>query len=175
MSGVSFSTRGPVPGKKCLQIRTPTKSYYEIWDRSYLCWPHDGIYKFKWLTHAPTAEERANCLEWSEPRDPTWGRNRYFLCATKDRKPIGRFFFKISVTFYSCFFCFPFSFLNRQRKRFGLQQIKALAISMCTCVYVCVRVFAFFPGKYNLSKCCDWKLIRQKGYLALPFVYESKF
>ncbi|XP_027036187.1 uncharacterized protein LOC113664759 [Pocillopora damicornis] len=85
---LSFSTRGPVPGKKCLQIRTPTKSYYEIWDRSYLCWPHDGIYKFKWLTHAPTAEERANCLEWSEPRDPTWGRNRYFLCATKDRKPI---------------------------------------------------------------------------------------
>ena len=44
------------------------------------------------------------------------------------------------------FFGFPSPFLNRQRKRFGLQQIKALAISMSTFVYVCVRVFAFFPA-----------------------------
>lgn len=85
---LSFSGRGPVPGKKCIQLRIPTKSHYESWARSYFCWPHDGIYKFKWLTHAPTAEERPNCLELSEPRDLTWGRNKYFLCATKDRQPI---------------------------------------------------------------------------------------
>ena len=64
----------------------------------------------------------------------------------KIENPSVGFFFKFIVTFYSCFFCFPSPFLNRQRKRFGLQQIKALAISMSTCVYVCVRVFAFFPA-----------------------------
>lgn len=73
----------------------------------------------------------------------------------KIENPSVGFFFKLLLPFIRVFFCFPSPFLNRQRKRFGLQQIKALVISMSTFVYVCVRVFAFFPGKYNLSKCCD--------------------
>ncbi|KAJ7392163.1 hypothetical protein OS493_013535 [Desmophyllum pertusum] len=83
-----WSYRGALRGKRCIHINVPSKPSNESWDRSYLCWPHDGIYKFKWLTHAPRYEERDSCLEWSEPRDPTWGDKRYYLCATKDQQPI---------------------------------------------------------------------------------------
>lgn len=64
----------------------------------------------------------------------------------KIENPSVGFFLKLLLPFIRVFFCFPSPFLNRQRKRFGLQQIKALAISMSTFVYVCVRVFAFFPA-----------------------------
>lgn len=87
----SFWHRGPIRGRRCIQINVPTKPSYESWERSYLCWPHDGIYKFTWLTQAPSREERGNCLEWTEPRDPTWGSKRYYLCATKDQQPIGMY------------------------------------------------------------------------------------
>lgn len=87
----SFWHRGPIRGKRCIQINVPTKPSNESWERSYLCWPHDGIYKFKWLTQAPSYEERGNCLEWTEPRDPTWSPKTYYLCATKDHQPIGMY------------------------------------------------------------------------------------
>ena len=118
---VSFSYRGPVRGKRCLQINVPTKHYTESWARSYFCWPHDGIYKFTWLTHAPSAEERGNCLLWNEPRDPTWGDKKYYLCATKDQQPIGMFccclyYLRLSMLlffllFFICFSFFSFVFL----------------------------------------------------------------
>ena len=87
-----WSYRGPLRDKRCIHINIPTKSGHEAWNQSYLCWPHDGNYKFKWLTHAPNDEEKASCLKWTEPRDRTWNDSRYYLCAKKHRKPIGRLF-----------------------------------------------------------------------------------
>lgn len=86
---LSFWYKGPIRGKKCIQIYVPTKPSSESWERSHLCWSHDGIYKFRWLTQTPSFEERDSCLEWTEPRDPTWKANTYYLCATKVQQAIG--------------------------------------------------------------------------------------
>lgn len=85
---LSWSYRGPMRDRRCINIDVPTKSTREGWNRAYLCWPYDGNYKFKWLTHAPRNEEKGSCLKWTEPHDPTWSDSRYYLCATKDRKPV---------------------------------------------------------------------------------------
>lgn len=86
---LSFWHRGPIRGKKCIQINVPSKPSNESWERSHLCWPHDGIYKFRWLTQRPSSHERDSCLEWTEPRDPTWKAKTYYLCATKVQQAIG--------------------------------------------------------------------------------------
>ena len=86
---LSFWHKGPIRGKRCIQINVPNKPSSESWERSHLCWPHDGIYKFKWLTQRPSYEERDSCLEWTEPRDPTWKAKTYYLCATKVQQAIG--------------------------------------------------------------------------------------
>lgn len=86
---LSFWHKGPIRGKKCIQINVPTKPSSESWERSHLCWPHDGIYKFRWLTQRPSYEQRDSCLEWTEPRDPTWKAKTYYLCATKVQQAIG--------------------------------------------------------------------------------------
>lgn len=86
---LSFWYKGPIRGKKCIQIYVPTKPSSESWERSHLCWSHDGIYKFRWLTQTPSFDERDSCLEWTEPRDPTWKANTYYLCATKVQQAIG--------------------------------------------------------------------------------------
>lgn len=83
-----WSYQGPLRDKTCIHINIPTKSGHEAWNQSYLCWPHDGNYQFKWLTHVPSNEEKGSCLKWTEPRDPTWNDSRYYLCAKKHRKPI---------------------------------------------------------------------------------------
>lgn len=85
---LSFWYKGPIRGKRCIQINVPTKPSSESWERSHLCWPHDGIYKFRWLTERPSHEERDNCLEWTEPRDPTWKDKTYYLCGTKVQQAI---------------------------------------------------------------------------------------
>lgn len=85
---LSFWYKGPIRGKQCIQINVPTKPSNESWERSHLCWSHDGIYKFRWLTQTPSFEERDSCLEWTEPRDPTWKANTYYLCATKVQQAI---------------------------------------------------------------------------------------
>ena len=86
---LSFWYKGPIKGKRCIQINVPAKPSSESWERSHLCWPHDGIYKFTWLTRRPSYEERDSCLEWAEPRDPTWKAKTYYLCATKVQQAIG--------------------------------------------------------------------------------------
>ena len=86
---LSFWYKGPIKGKRCIQINVPAKPSSESWERSHLCWPHDGIYKFRWLTRRPSYEERDSCLEWAEPRDPTWKAKTYYLCATKVQQAIG--------------------------------------------------------------------------------------
>lgn len=85
----SYWYKGPIRGKRCIQIDVPTKPSNESWERSHLCWPHDGIYKFRWLTQRPSYEERDSCLEWTEPRDPTWKAKTYYLCANKVQQAIG--------------------------------------------------------------------------------------
>lgn len=85
----SYWYKGPIRGKRCIQINVPTKPSNESWERSHLCWPHDGIYKFRWLTQRPSYEERDSCLEWTEPRDPTWKAKTYYLCANKVQQAIG--------------------------------------------------------------------------------------
>ena len=87
----SFWHKGPIRGKRCIQINVPTKPSNESWERSHLCWPHDGIYKFRWLTQRPSYEERDSCLEWTEPRDPTWKAKTYYLCANKVQQAIGMY------------------------------------------------------------------------------------
>lgn len=86
-----WSYRGPLRDKRCTRIRVPTKSHAEGWDRAYLCWPHDGNYKFKWLTNEPSDKDKGSCLKWTEPRDPTWNNSRYYLCATKHKRAVGKF------------------------------------------------------------------------------------
>ncbi|KAM7443302.1 Bone morphogenetic protein 1 [Porites harrisoni] len=83
-----WSYRGPLRDKRCTRIRVPTKSHTEGWDRAYLCWPHDGNYKFKWLTNEPSDKDKGSCLKWTEPRDPTWNNSRYYLCATKHKRAV---------------------------------------------------------------------------------------
>lgn len=86
-----WSYRGPLRDKRCTRIRVPTKSHTEGWDQAYLCWPHDGNYKFKWLTNEPSDKDKGSCLKWTEPRDPTWNNSRYYLCATKHKRAVGKF------------------------------------------------------------------------------------
>lgn len=83
-----WSINGPLNGKRCIHIAVPTKPSQEAWNQTYLCWPLDVHYKFKWLTHAPGEEEKNTCMKLTEPRDPTWNDSRYYLCGSKDQRPI---------------------------------------------------------------------------------------
>lgn len=83
-----WSSTGALNGKRCIHIDVPTKPNQEAWNQTYLCWPRDGNYKFKWLTHVPSHDEEGSCLKWTEPRDPTWNDSSYYLCGTKEEKPI---------------------------------------------------------------------------------------
>ena len=90
VSILRWSINGPLSGKRCIHIAVPTKPSQEAWNQTFLCWPLDVHYKFKWLTHAPSEEEKNTCMKLTEPRDPTWNDSRYYLCGSKDQRPISR-------------------------------------------------------------------------------------